>query len=371
LLVTDEQLMQRALRLARRGEGETNPNPMVGCVIVRGGRVVGEGYHHRAGGPHAEVEALRAAGRAARGATAYVSLEPCAHHGRTPPCAPALVAAGVRTVVVALRDPNPKVNGRGVALLRRAGIAVRSGVLEAEALKLNERFVVAARAGRPFVLLKAALTLDGRIATARGESKWITSPAQRREARRLRRQHDGVVVGIGTVLADDPLLLPTPRVARPFHRIVLDSQLRLPTGSRLVRSLRQGPVWVLCARDDPRRRRRLEAAGVRVLRDPRGGTRVRVAWALDALWRAGLWSLMVEGGSEVLGSFLQAGLFDQVALFRAPLLLGGRGARPAFGGADPRRLADARRLVSVSPLLRDYERARPSGPGAEFWYPEA
>jgi diaminohydroxyphosphoribosylaminopyrimidine deaminase/5-amino-6-(5-phosphoribosylamino)uracil reductase len=339
--------MRRALALAARGEGETNPNPMVGCVIVRAGRIVGEGYHRRAGEAHAEVVALAQAGPRARGATLYVNLEPCSHHGRTPPCAPRLVEAGLRRVVVAMRDPNPAVNGRGLALLRRAGLAVRLGVLKQAAQRLNERFARAAVLARPFVLLKAALTLDGRIATPRGESKWITSPAQRREARRLRRLHDAVLVGIGTALADDPLLLPQPAVHRPFHRVVLDGRLRLPPSSRLARSARRAPVIVLCRQADPRRRRRLEALGVRVLRGPQRGGRVSLAWALRTLRRLGIWSLMVEGGSEVLGAFLAEGLCDQVALFRAPLLMGGRDSLPAFGGRGPRRLAQALRLQAA------------------------
>ncbi len=351
--------MRRALALARRGEGETNPNPMVGCVVVKGGRVVGEGWHRRAGGPHAEVFALKQAGARARGATLYVNLEPCAHQGRTAPCADSVIAAGVGRVVAAMRDPNPRVNGRGLARLRKAGILVSDGVLAHDALALNERFATAAREQRPFVLLKAAITLDGRIATATGESRWITSAAQRKVARRLRRLFDGVAVGIGTVIADDPLLLPEPPVRRRFHRIVFDSALRLPERSRLVRTAREAPVWVLTTSADARRRHTLESAGVRVLRLPGRGRRPSVAKAIDALWKQGLWSLMVEGGSELLGSFLAGRFFDEVALFRAPLLLGGRGSRPAFGGESPRRLADALRL-------------RPGGEwhGAELWRPE-
>jgi diaminohydroxyphosphoribosylaminopyrimidine deaminase/5-amino-6-(5-phosphoribosylamino)uracil reductase len=359
---SDLRYMRRALALAARGLGETNPNPMVGCVLVKQGRVVGEGFHPRAGEPHAEVLALRAAGRRARGATAYVTLEPCSHQGRTGPCAPALAAAGVRRVVAAMRDPNPRVNGRGLACLRRAGLRVEVGPLEAEARALNEPFVVAMRRGRPFVLLKAATTLDGRIATAAGASKWITSTAQRREARALRRRFDGVAVGIGTVLADDPMLLPIPRLRRPFYRIVFDSSLRLPAHSRLVRSARRAPVVVLTRRGPGRRRARLEAAGVTVLEVGGSGARVPVPAALRALHARGIRSLMVEGGSELLGSFLAAGLFDQVALFRAPLLLGGRRARPAFGGPDRRRLADAVALAPARP-------SRVSRPrGYELWY---
>lgn len=366
--------MRRALQLAVRGLGETNPNPAVGCVVVKQGRVVGEGFHARAGGPHAEVPALQSAGERARGATVYVNLEPCAHFGRTPPCAPLLRDAGVRRVVAALRDPNPLVDGRGLALLRRAGVAVTTGVLQDDAALLNERFLVSARRGRPFVLLKAALTLDGRIATARGDSRWITSPAQRSQARWLRRLHDGVLVGIGTVLADDPLLLPAPPPRRPFVRVVLDSRLRLPASSRLARSAgTAAPVLVLTTSRSAGRRRRLAGEGVEVLVVPGGPGRVPLGRALETLRGRGVGSLMVEGGSEVLGSFLAEGLVDQVALFRAPLLLGGRGSRPAFGGPDPKALAEALRLSPTSPLLPVGSAARFPWPRPrlfELWYPE-
>lgn len=359
--------MTRALELAARGLGTTNPNPMVGCVVVKGGRVVGEGWHRRAGGPHAETFALREAGVRARGATLYVTLEPCSHHGRTPPCAPRLVEAGVKRVVVAIRDPNPAVGGRGLQLLRRAGLVVSVGVLEQEARRQNARFLTAARQTRPYVLLKAATTLDGRIATASGDSKWITSAAQRRAARRLRGLHDGVGVGIGTVLRDDPLLLPRPRPRRPFFRIVFDSHLRLPPTSRLVRSARQSPVWVLGLGGSDARRKTLEAAGVVVIEEPSRGPRVSVPWALRELRRRGVWSLMVEGGAELLGAFLAARTFDHLALFRAPLLLGGSGSLSAFGGSDPARMASALRLKRVP---RD--QAPPGLPGddlCELWAP--
>jgi diaminohydroxyphosphoribosylaminopyrimidine deaminase/5-amino-6-(5-phosphoribosylamino)uracil reductase len=364
----DEKWMARALALAARGAGETNPNPMVGCVVVKDGRIVGEGHHARAGGPHAEVVALGRAGRRARGATLYVNLEPCTHHGRTPPCAPRVRDAGVRRVVVAMRDPDPRVNGRGLSLLRRAGIRVGVGTLKSEALLLNERFAVAARAGRPFVLLKAAMTLDGRIATAGGRSRWITGPAQRRAARSLRRRHDAVLVGIGTVLADDPLLLPAPAVRRPYVRVVLDSRLRLPLASRLVRSAARSPVWVLATSGGARRRRRLEARGVTVITAPRSTGRVPLRWALRELWKRGLASVMVEGGSEVLGAFLAERLVDQVALFRAPLLLGGRGSLPAFGGPDPARIEEGLQLRSGRALLHD-RRASKDPSLFEVWYP--
>jgi diaminohydroxyphosphoribosylaminopyrimidine deaminase/5-amino-6-(5-phosphoribosylamino)uracil reductase len=352
--------MHRALALARCGAGETNPNPMVGAVLVKDGRVVGEAYHARAGQPHAEVLALERAKSRARGATLYLTLEPCAHHGRTPPCAPVVATSGVRRVVAAMRDPNPSVDGKGLALLRRAGVQVEVGLLEREARALNERFVTAIVERRPFVLLKAAITLDGRIATASGDSKWITSGAQRLEARRLRRLHDGVLVGVGTVLADDPTLLPTPRTRRPFHRVVLDSTLRMPLRCRLVRSARRQPVWVVTTAAASRAKRgELERLGVQVLSVASHARRVALKPALRALLSRGVTSLMVEGGSEVLGSFLAERLCDAVALFRAPLLLGGRDSRPAFGGVSPRRLAQALRLEQAPNPLAHYELWRP------------
>lgn len=356
----DLRFMRRALALAALGAGETNPNPMVGCVVVRNGRIVGQAFHARAGSSHAEVLALERAGARARGATLYVTLEPCAHQGRTPPCAPLVAASGVRRVVAAMRDPNPRVNGKGLALLRRAGVHVEVGLLGGKARALNERFVVSVTKRRPFVLLKAAITLDGRIATASGDSKWITSPSQRREARRLRRLYDGVLVGIGTVLTDDPLLLPSPRTKRPFLRIVLDSRLRLPPSSRLVRSAGRQPVWVVTTPSASQAKRsRLERLGLRVLTVPGRTRRVALKRALRVLYANGVTSVMVEGGSEVLGSFLAGRLFDELALFRAPLLLGGRDSRPVFGGASPRRLAQALRLEKAWTPNEHYEFWRP------------
>jgi diaminohydroxyphosphoribosylaminopyrimidine deaminase/5-amino-6-(5-phosphoribosylamino)uracil reductase len=364
--------MARALELAARGLGETNPNPAVGCVVVRNGRVVGEGFHRRAGGPHAEVVALRRAGARAKGATLYVTLEPCAHTGRTPPCAPLVAGSGVARVVLAVGDPNPRVNGRGVRLLRRSGIAVTTGVLRDRAAVLNERFLVAAAQRRPFVLLKAGLTLDGRIATANGRSRWITDEGQRLAARGLRRLFDAVAVGIGTVLADDPLLLPEPRVRRAFTRVVFDRTLRLPIGSRLVRTVGEGRVVVLTGpRPSARRRAALERAGVTVVPTRDLGPRAALR-ALD-----GVTSVMVEGGSALLGSFLRARAFDQVVLFRAPTLLGGRNSLPAFGGPDPLDPAEGVTLTAASPRAPRAAIAADAGlgpvvrAGGEVWYPAA
>jgi diaminohydroxyphosphoribosylaminopyrimidine deaminase/5-amino-6-(5-phosphoribosylamino)uracil reductase len=366
--VADEGFMRRALALAARGLGETNPNPVVGCLVVKDGRIVAEGAHARAGGPHAEVLALRRAGARARGGTLYVTLEPCAHHGRTPPCAPLVRDAGLARVVVAHGDPHPLVRGRGEALLRRAGIRVDTGVLRAEAARLNERFLVWARLGRPFVLLKAALTLDGRIATAEGRSRWITSAEQRGQARWLRRLHDAVLVGVGTAVADDPLLLPTPRTRRPFTRVVLDTRLRLPPASRLVQTASpRAPLLVLTCAPDPDRRRALASKGVEVVPVAEVDGRVSVAAALSALATRGITSVMVEGGSEVLGSFAAARLGDEVALFRAPLLLGGRRSRPSFGGPDPKDVRDALRL---EPVPAEPGFPWPWTPQFELWRPK-
>ena len=365
--------MRRAIELAWRGWGQVSPNPLVGAVVLRGDDVVSEGWHASYGGPHAELAALHAAGEKAKGSTLVVSLEPCSHQGKTPPCTDAILAAGVRRVVAAMRDPNPEVNGRGLALLRRAGLGVTAGVAVDEAAALNEAFVMAAGLRRPFVMLKAAMTLDGRIATAAGESKWITSPAQRRRARALRRLHDGVAVGVGTVLADDPLLLPAPRTRRPFHRVLFDSRLRTPVRSRLVSSASDdAPLWIVTT-EEAAGREALEARGVRILAAPAREGRVDLEWGLAALRAEGLWSLMVEGGSELLGALLAARLFDQVALFRGPLLLGGRTSRPAFGGPDPARLSDAVRLTPHSPILparsTAVSPAAPTDGAYELWYP--
>jgi len=340
----DRRYLARAIALAGRARGRTSPNPMVGAVVVRGGRVIGEGWHSHPGAPHAEVVALDHAGERARGARLYVNLEPCCHHGRTPPCTDAILSAGVAEVVACMRDPDRRVNGRGVRTLRRAGVRVRVGGLRREAAELNEAFLRWQRAGTPFVTLKAGMTIDGRIATTAGESRWITSLAARAAARRLRGRHDAVVVGVGTVLADDPALL------SGGARVVLDSRLRTPPGARMLRSA-GGPVLLMTAAGAPvGRRRRLERAGAVVIEVPAVAGGVDLRAALRELGRRGLVNVLVEGGGEVLGSALDAGIGDRVALFVAPRLMGGRTARPAFGGKGPRRLMETAELRS--PRLR-------------------
>ncbi|HEV7588965.1 MAG TPA: bifunctional diaminohydroxyphosphoribosylaminopyrimidine deaminase/5-amino-6-(5-phosphoribosylamino)uracil reductase RibD [Longimicrobium sp.] len=328
LLPGDEAWMRRALELARRGWGRTAPNPMVGCVIVRDGRVVGEGWHAEYGGPHAEVEALRAAGDAAHGATAYVTLEPCAHHGKTPPCTQALIAAGIGCVVFAVADPDPEAGGGG-EVLRAAGIESVGGVEKQAARDQNAVFFHAhssAGASRPFVALKLALSADARVADRDGRSMWITGEEARAETHRLRSGFDAVAVGIGTALADDPRLTARgpviPRIAPT--RVVFDRTLRLPPTSTLAATTAEAPVIAVTAMDAPTERAEaLEAAGVRVMRVPDGIERT-----LETLRQAGIRSMFVEGGAELAGSLLRAGVVDRLYLFYAPLFLGPEGLSP-------------------------------------------
>ncbi len=330
--------MQRALALAELGWGQTAPNPMVGAVVVRDGEIVGEGFHARYGGDHAEVVALRAAGDRAAGATVYVTVEPCAHHGQTPPCADALLAAGVRRVVIAVPDPNPVARG-GAGRLRDAGVEITFGVEERAARELNAAFFHAFVSDRPWVTLKLALSLDGALADAEGQSAWITNAASRREVHRMRAGSDAVAVGIGTVLADDPSLTvrdaAAPRVAP--RRVVFDRKARLPLDSRLVDTGREAPVIVMAHDPDPGRVARLTAAGVSVIEAP------TPADALQSLRELGVRGLLVEGGARLGGALLTASLVDRLVIFQSPRILGA-GALGAFAFAPPRAAADAVRL---------------------------
>jgi len=348
--VSDLVFMRRALELAEGAAGLTSPNPMVGAVVVRDSVIVGEGFHAGPGQPHAEIEALRAAGGRARGATLYLSLEPCAHQGRTPPCAPALVRAGLARVVVATGDPNPLVNGRGIETLRRAGIAVEVGLLEAEARAQNRGFFTWITARRPHVTLKTAMTLDGKLADAHGGSRWITGEAARAEAHRLRSRADAVVVGIGTALADDPELtvrLGTPWPREPY-RVVVDSQARLPADARLIRAgTPSRAVVAVGPRADARRAHALEAAGATVVECPDGGGGVDLRHLLTWLAAREVTSLLLEGGGGLNAGFIESGLVDRVAVFVAPLVLGGRSAvTPVEGGG--RALKEALRIVRAT-----------------------
>ncbi|HTR16494.1 MAG TPA: bifunctional diaminohydroxyphosphoribosylaminopyrimidine deaminase/5-amino-6-(5-phosphoribosylamino)uracil reductase RibD [Acetobacteraceae bacterium] len=353
----DRSHMLAALALARRGLGATWPNPSVGCVLVRDGRVIGRGVTAPGGRPHAEVVALRQAGVAARGATAYVSLEPCSHWGRTPPCADALVEAGVARVVVAAGDPDPRVNGGGLARLREAGIAVVSGLLAAEAEAVNAGFLMRVRQGRPLVTLKLATTLDGRLATGAGESQWITGAPARRATHALRGQSDAVMAGIGTVLADNPEL--TCRIPGykpvPMVRVVADSHLRIPLTGRLVATAGAHPTWVLHrAGADPARRQALESAGVRCIAIGTDEAGLDMEEAMRALGAAGITRLLVEGGARLAAALLRADLVDRIAWFHAPSVMGGDGM-PAAEAFGVRHLGEMPRFVreSVRPVGDD------------------
>lgn len=345
----DEQFMDRALALAERGLGRTRPNPAVGAVVVRDGRVVGEGYHAAAGQPHAEVLALRQAGEAARGATLYVTLEPCCHFGRTPPCTREIIGAGIARVVAAMLDPNPRVAGRGAEELRRAGIDVQVGCREREARRLNEAFCKYITTGIPFVTYKAALSLDGKVATAGGDSRWISGEESRRLVHRLRDRYDAVMVGIGTVLADDPLLTCRLDGGRDPVRVVVDSRGRLPPGARLLHSGSPAPTLVATTAAVPREARAaLEAIpGVEVVELSSRDGRVDPGALLRALGEREITSVLLEGGPTLAASLLEGGWVDKVMFFLAPLLVGGVQAPSALGGAGAARLGEARRLRDV------------------------
>ncbi|MCW5772257.1 MAG: bifunctional diaminohydroxyphosphoribosylaminopyrimidine deaminase/5-amino-6-(5-phosphoribosylamino)uracil reductase RibD [Rhodospirillaceae bacterium] len=339
--------MRAALALAQRSLGTTWPNPAVGCVLARDGIVVGRGRTAPGGRPHAETEALAAAGGRARGATAYVSLEPCAHHGQTPPCAEALIGAGVARVVFAMQDPDPRVNGGGGAMLAKAGIAVASGVCANEAAELNAGFLLRMREGRPLVTLKVATTLDGRIAAVGGRSQWITGATARAAAHLLRARHDAVLVGATTLAADDPLL--TVRLPglpeRPPLRIVVAGRAMVAAGRRLFASLDEGPVWlVLAAGNAPPRDL---PAGIEIVSVPGGPMgRPDPAAMLAEFGRRGLTRILVEGGAKMAGALVRAGLVDRIAWFRAASLMGGDGvpALDPLGVGDPAAAPRWRRL---------------------------
>lgn len=339
--------MRRALRLARRGEGRVEPNPMVGCVLVHRGRIIGEGWHRRYGGAHAEVEALRRAGSAARGATAYVTLEPCCHHGKTPPCTDALIFAGVRRVVAATTDPFPTVQGRGIRGLRRAGLRVDSGLLENEARAVLAPYLTLTLRRRPYTILKWAQSIDGKIATRTGDSRWISSPPARRHVHRLRARVDAILVGLRTVLVDDPML--TARdvpIRRTATRVVLDSRLAIPLRAALVRTAEAFPTLILTTRHAQGTRsakaERLRRAGVEVVgcRARRG--RVDLPSALRVLGARRITNLLVEGGGTVFGAFLDAGLADEALVFVSPRLIGGDEAVNACRGSGASGIADCR-----------------------------
>jgi diaminohydroxyphosphoribosylaminopyrimidine deaminase/5-amino-6-(5-phosphoribosylamino)uracil reductase len=361
-MTPDQRYMRLALRLAQRAYGRTSPNPMVGAVLVKRGAIIGQGWHHRAGEPHAEIEALHDAARRGhdvRGATLYVTLEPCCTHGRTPPCAPAIIEAGIQRVVVGATDPNPAHNGRGLRLLADAGVEVAAGVLAEPAARLNEAFNHWIVHRTPFVIVKAAMTLDGKIATPTGESQWITGEKARAWGMKLRAGADAILVGVKTVLRDNPRLTVRSQNSQlsPAHaawaglnsqlqkrRFILDSRARTPLSSHVVSDEFADLTTLVVTPAAPPARVKALAKRVRVWEAPEKAGRVDPAWLLQTMGREGITSLLVEGGGEVNAAFLLGGLAHRVAFFYAPKILGGRAAVKAVAGEGVRRLAQAPRL---------------------------
>jgi diaminohydroxyphosphoribosylaminopyrimidine deaminase/5-amino-6-(5-phosphoribosylamino)uracil reductase len=353
LHLNDERYMQTALELAAQGRGSTSPNPMVGALVVRAGEVVGRGFHEVAGGPHAEVVAIDAAGEQARGATLYVTLEPCNHTGRTPPCTLKIIEAGIRRVVIGMPDPNPRVVGGGARFLAAKRVETTIGVCAEEARQLNEAFVKHICTGRPFVIAKCAATLDGRIATRTGDSKWITGEAARAYVHELRHAVDAILVGAGTVAADDPLLTARleHRPAKDPLRVILDTHLRVAPNARVLNHSSPADTLLVAGRGVPEEaRRRVLRQGVRVIEAETREGRIDIGALAGQLGAMGVASILVEGGSRVLASAFQAGIVDKVCFFYAPLILGGDDGQPICRGAGAEQIKDGIRLHRVRTL---------------------
>lgn len=349
--IDDARYARAALEAAEEGTGQASPNPLVGTVIVRDGEIVGSGTHRYADRKHAEVVALDQAGERAKGATVYVNLEPCSHHGRTPPCVDALIEAGVARVVASMKDPASYVNGRGFEILRAAGIDVSVGIEHQSAERLNERYLKFITTGRPFVLLKVAETLDGRVATRTGESRWITGEGARNESQMLRRAYDAILVGVGTIVADDPELTYRGGLPKrvPIVRAVLDPTLRTPVASRVIHTARSAPVVIYTTEEASHSANRsaFEKAGVDVVTIASDRGALDLGEVLDDLGTRGVNGVIVEGGPETSSGFVASRLVDKVTFFVAPRILGGRDSRSSIGGAGPERLADALGLEHV------------------------
>lgn len=342
--------MKMALDEAKKGEGWTNPNPMVGAVIVKDGKIISKGYHHRCGQGHAEVEAFRAAEDAdVTGATIYVTLEPCSHYGKTPPCADLIVSKKVARVVVGALDPNPLVSGRGIRKIRDAGIEVETGVLAGESIKLNEIFMHYIVDKDPYVLFKAAMSLDGKIAAPNGESRWISCEQSRREVHALRNHYMGIMVGINTVLSDNPMLTCRIEGGKDPIRIVADSKLRIPSDCNLVKSARNVPVIVACVKEAPAQaEEKLVSLGVKVIRTDEKDGHVDLAQLMSVLGQEeGIDSILLEGGASLAYSAFEAGIVDKVQIYAAPMIIGGAGTKTPVGGTGIAHLADAFRLRNL------------------------
>ena len=351
--------MRQALKLALRGQGKTSPNPLVGAVLVRRGKVVGMGFHKKAGGPHAEIIALRQAGNKARGADLYVNLEPCCHTGKTPPCTDALLAAGLKRVFIGMRDPNPLVSGRGIWALKKGGIGVTTGILRNECKALNAAFLKFIQTGEPYVILKSALSLDGKIATRTGESKWITGPKARRKGHELRDGVDAILVGAGTVLKDNPFL--TVRLGKSTSRhpvrVVIDRRHRIPLNANVFKNAQSQKVILVCGKKlSASRKQALSAQGIEILavRENRSG--VDLTHLMRKLGERQITSVLIEAGGEINASALQTGIVDKIVFFVAPMIIGGNRALGPVGGRDIEKLENALRLknMKVTPVGEDW-----------------
>lgn len=342
--------MKKAFELAGLGRGRTSPNPLVGAVVVAKGKIVGQGYHRRAGEKHAEIVALEKAGPAAAGADLYVNLEPCSHYGRTPPCTEAIIGSGVRRVFVSTLDPNPRVNGRGVDMLRANGLDVRTGIMEDEARRLNDFYFKYITTGIPFVIMKIAVSIDGKIATRTSDSKWITNDASRERVHGLRQAVDAVMVGLGTVVRDDPLLnvrIKNAKAVQP-KRIILDSNLNMPTDRRMFRETPKIETIIATTTGAPEERaRKIEQVGCRIIRTDGIGRRVDLKALLAELGRRGITSILIEGGAKMFTSAIEEGIVDRVVAFIAPIIIGGDKALSPLGGRGAEYVREALRLKDV------------------------
>lgn len=351
--MTDLDYMKSVLRLAAKGRGQTSPNPMVGAIIVNKNRVIGKGYHRKAGTPHAEILALREAGERARGSAIYVNLEPCCHRDKkTPPCTDAIIQSGIKKVVLGMIDPNPKVSGKGIRVLKNAGIEIATGILEEESRRLNEAYIKYITTGQPFVILKIASSLDGKIATASGESKWITGEQSRKMVHRLRSEVDAVMVGVGTVLKDDPMLNVRLVKGENPHRVILDPHLKIPLNAKFLNIEPKGSsnakTYIVTTTDSPEDKAiALKKMGIEIIYADSKDGYIDPALLIKELGKLGITSIVIEGGSETNAKALSSGIVDKVLIFLSPKIIGGHNSKGAVGGKSPHRLSDALMLRDI------------------------
>ncbi|MDP3804868.1 MAG: bifunctional diaminohydroxyphosphoribosylaminopyrimidine deaminase/5-amino-6-(5-phosphoribosylamino)uracil reductase RibD [Candidatus Omnitrophota bacterium] len=343
----DVKYMRNAISLARKATGKTGPNPVVGAVVVKGGRIVGAGYHKKAGLPHAEVNALKAAGKRAMGATLYVTLEPCDHFGKTPPCTEAVIKSGIKKVVIAMKDPNPVNNGRGIRKLKKYGISTYAGILQEEAVSMNKPYIKFITKGLPYVTIKAAGSLDGKIAARTGDSKWISSEASRRYVQGLRARADAVMVGVNTVIKDDPILMSWLKKAKQPIRVIVDSRLRTPLNAKIFSRIGQSPVIIATAKKSKKIKSYVHKGAEVAVTGSSGGGRVDLKRLLKILAKKGVMNVLVEGGGELNAGFIEEGLADRMLFFISPKIIGGRDAVTSVEGRGVTAVKDAMLLRGV------------------------